>query len=423
MQPEVCEVRELCVRNQLRLVADTKNKTMNTKQENKFSMYLLVKTLLNTFNAVWAGIPGFVLAAGEFFGKIGEIDNAVQVQETSVKGYTQNKKKAKGKMVGKALKIAGALKKYATDIDDSALFEDVNFTESELLYATDTLVRERCLKIHAKAMLHAAALVPEGILAIDITELSTLIAAYETIIGSPSQIKADRKVATANLKVFIKQTDIILKQKIDMLMLQFKDSNSDFYNKYVADRKVIDLGVQHTRASGVVKDTEGNELEDVVVSVVGTDLVKTTNADGVYLFKPFIPGDFSFSIAKQGFVTQLIENVHVSPGQHIVIDVVLEREVFTITIGSGQVVNVFGPGSPQWTAGVTLKIKNITQGPSIGGGHFYPANSAGEGWDGTGTPILPGQEVIHTVTAAEFKAFMNGFVPGPNEQVFEVTIL
>lgn len=386
-------------------------------------MYLLVKTLLNTFNAVWAGIPGFVLAAGEFFAKIGEIDDAVQVQETSVKGFTQNKKKAKGKMAGKALKIAGALKKYAADIEDSALFEAVNFTESELLYTTDTLVRERCLLIQTKAMLHAVDLVPEGITAADLTELSTLIVAYETIIGSPSQIKANKKEATANLKVFIKQTDLILKQKIDMLMLQFKDSNSSFYDKYVIDRKVIDLGVQHTRASGVVTDTEGNVVEDAIVSVVGTDLVKTTDSDGVYLFKPFIPGDFTITVEKEGFVTKTIADVHVSAGQHLVLDVTLEREVVTVTINSMQVVNVFGPSNPRWVAGAILKIKNITSGPNTGGGHFYAANNPGDGWDGTGTAILPGQEVVHTVTAAEFKAYMNGYVQGPNTQVFEVTIL
>lgn len=112
-----------------------------------------------------------------------------------------------------------------------------------------------------------------------------------------------------------------------------------------------------------------------------------------------------------------------SAGQHLVLDVVLQREVLIVTINGMQVANIFGPSNPRWVVGVTVKIKNITQGPSIGGGHFYPADSAMEGWNGMGTPILPGQEIVHTVTVAEFKAFMNGYVQGPNVQVFEVTIL
>lgn|GEM_PF-5903457 len=48
-------------------------------------MYLLIKVLLNTFNIVWAGIPGFVLAVNEFLTKTGEIDGAVQVQEKKIR--------------------------------------------------------------------------------------------------------------------------------------------------------------------------------------------------------------------------------------------------------------------------------------------------------------------------------------------------
>jgi hypothetical protein len=326
-------------------------------------------------------------------------------------------------MAEKAIQIAGALKKYATDIGDDVLFDAVNWTLSDLLGASDTVVKERCTIIYNLANTHSAAIAAEGITAVIIGDLNTLIVAYDAILGTPSEARANKKEATANLKTYVKQTDSILKKKIDLLMLQFKDSNSSFYDKYVISREIIDLGTQHTRASGTVTDTEGNEVAGATVSVVGTDLVKTTDSEGVYLFKPFIPGDFSFSIAKQGFVTKLIENVHVSPGQHLVLDVVLEREVFTGSVNGGQVVTIFGSGNPQWMPGATVKLKNTSNSSEALPLHFYGANNAGEGWGGQGEAVYAGQEVIHTVSAAEFKPYLNVYNQGAGVQTFEVTVL
>ena len=97
--------------------------------------------------------------------------------------------------------------------------------------------------------------------------------------------------------------------------------------------------------------------------------------------------------------------------------------IFDGIIGSGQIVNVLNPTVTQYVAGVTLRIKNTTTGPAIGGLYFYTAMSPTDGWSGIGQNLNPGQEATIILTAAEFRAYFNVQNQGPNQQSFEVEIM
>ncbi len=386
-------------------------------------MYLAVKKCLTDNNAVWAALAGIASVVTLFFSKITLIQNTENRQQKSSKGATSTKKEKRLALIELLLVVIGGIKSYAKDVNDEELYSNVNFTESDLEHLGDSLLIDRANLILGIANTNAANILSKGITAVMLGDLLTLITQYGTAVSGPRNVISDKKSATEQLITQFSDTDELLNDNLDNLIVQFKTTNNDFFLNYFNNRIIIDLGTQHTRLGGTVTDSEGNPLEGVLVRADETDLEEVTDAAGEYLFKPFIPGDFTVTVEKDGFVTKTIANVHVSPGQHLVLDVELEREVVIVTINGGQVLNIFGPSNLRWAVGEMVKIKNITQGPSIGGGHFYPADSAVEGWNGSGTPILPGQEVIHTVTVAEFKAFMNGYVQGPNAQVFEITIL
>ena len=97
--------------------------------------------------------------------------------------------------------------------------------------------------------------------------------------------------------------------------------------------------------------------------------------------------------------------------------------IFDGFIGSGQIVNVLNPTVTQYVAGVTLRIKNTTTGPAIGGLYFYTAMSPTDGWSGIGQNLNPGQEATIILTAAEFRAYFNVQNQGPNQQSYEVEIM
>lgn len=98
-----------------------------------------------------------------------------------------------------------------------------------------------------------------------------------------------------------------------------------------------------------------------------------------------------------------------------------EPEPITDSVNGTEQKNVLGPANPQWVAGATVTVRNTTTTPAIGGLQFYPANSPGDGWDGSGPPLNPGEEFTFTINAPDFKPYFNVYNPGPNTQSFEVS--
>jgi hypothetical protein len=377
-------------------------------------MLLAVRKQLTDNISIWGGIMTFTNVVNLLIAKIILIQQTETKQTRSTKGITGGKKTKKQELIEKTIEGSSALQSFASDNGNQDLYSLVDFSEAELETLPDAIVKDRAQLVLDTVNANAASLAGEGFDAADIIQLQTLVNEYDVAIPAPITAISNKKTATETLKTLFSETMELLETNLDKKMVQFKQSHPEFFSDYENNREILDLGTQHTRLGGVVTDSEGNPLAGVLVRAEEADLEEVTDAGGEYLFKPFIPGDFTITVEKAGFVTKTIAEVHVSPGQHLELDVTLEREVVIVTINGMQVLNIFGPSNPRWVIGATVKIKNITQGPSIGGGHFYPADNAVESWNGSGAPILPGQEVIHTVTSAEFKAFMNGFVQGPN---------
>ena len=396
---------------------------MKSREENKYSMYLAVKKVLITNTAIWSGILGFASVVALFFAKLLLLKATDNKRTKKTKGITTDKKNKKVQLIDAIMAVAGAIKSFANDINDQDLFQTVNFTRSELETMNDSVLEEKGTLVFEVATLHAADIVPKGIDAAALVNFNTLIVEYGNLVQAPRNAISNKKTAGAALINLFLNIDDLLHNNLDQLMQQFKITQPEFYGDYFNNRKIVDLGTHHTRLSGVITDSEGNPLYQAVVRAQEADLVTETDLEGEYMFIPFTAGIFTITVEKEGFETITQELVEVGVGEHVELDFVMQREVVVITINGMQVGNVFGPSNPRWVVGAAVKIKNITPGPAIGGGHFYPADSAVEGWNGMGTPILPGEEVIHTVSAAEFKAFMNGYVQGPNAQTFEITIL
>jgi hypothetical protein len=97
--------------------------------------------------------------------------------------------------------------------------------------------------------------------------------------------------------------------------------------------------------------------------------------------------------------------------------------LFEGPINGNTIVNVLNPLIEQYVVGVTLRIKNTTAGPAIGGLFFYAADNATDGWTGLGQQLNPGEEATITLTAAQFRAFFNVQNQGPNVQTYEVEII
>ncbi|MCG3166437.1 MAG: hypothetical protein POELPBGB_02216 [Bacteroidia bacterium] len=164
---------------------------------------------------------------------------------------------------------------------------------------------------------------------------------------------------------------------------------------------------------GLFKDAQQDAQEETDAKIVANNLIyadgREMMEDGKHIFR-------KNASLRERFIWEKVLELVSTPGGG-------SGNLFTGDVAGMTVFNLFGPANTQWTAGVTLRLKNTTSGPAIGGLHFYSAMTDTDGWSGIGEFLLPGQEITRTFTAADFRPFFNIQNQGPNVQGYEVEVM
>jgi len=233
---------------------------MKDYQENKLSMYLAVKLVCENFGPSWSTIPAFSDAFTEFRNKLKDLQKVVKTQAKNITGVAKDKQQEKEEMILKALQVTSAVFSFAKTNGDEELASQAKYSPSRLRFTRDSLLLEYCHHILNMGNDNAAALVPYGIAAADLTELESEINDFEAIVAKPREIIGTRVDATQDMPLKIKALDFILKNRMDPLMIMFQQSSPTFYNKYKNARKIVDLGIRHEKE--VEKEEETDTLDD-----------------------------------------------------------------------------------------------------------------------------------------------------------------
>jgi len=228
---------------------------MTDEQENKLSMGLAVQKVVNQNNGIWSGLPAFVTAFGDYETIIQDIQSNRVVQEMDTRGVTLDKAGAEAVLIEKTLVVSTGTYAYAVATNNNTLKEKVNYSPSDLRRSRDTILRDICQLIHDEANAVIGDLADYGILPADLTDLQNKIDAYNNAIAAPREAITDRSRATEELKEFFKLMDVVLNDRIDKIMEQFKKDNPKFHRQYFNARIIIDLG----RGGG---DDEGGEPQE-----------------------------------------------------------------------------------------------------------------------------------------------------------------
>ena len=205
---------------------------MTDDQENKLSMGLAVQKVVNQNNGIWSGLPAFVTAFSDYEAIIADIQNNRVVQEKDTKGVTLDKGSAEEALIEKTLVVSTGTYAYAVATNNNTLKEKVNYSPSDLRRSRDTILRDICQLIHDEANAVIGDLADYGILPADLTDLQNKINAYNNAIAAPREAITDRSRATEELKEHFKRMDVVLNDRMDKIMEQFKKDNPKFHRQY-----------------------------------------------------------------------------------------------------------------------------------------------------------------------------------------------
>lgn len=216
---------------------------MNKQQTAKNSSFLALAGIFNTHATKVESIPALNLAVEKFSDAVLGIDTNAQTQ-ASPSGATRAKQAALIALVDCAELVAGAVHSLAEANEDEGLAAQVDFSRSDLLAGSGTAIVARAKGILDVAKANAAALVEHGVSAGKLTAFNNAIKTYDSLRSTPRQARAAKAAATKQLGRLFPKADRVLSRTIDKLMVQFKESEPEFYDQYQTARSIVNIGAR-----------------------------------------------------------------------------------------------------------------------------------------------------------------------------------
>jgi hypothetical protein len=213
---------------------------MKRKINNKLKMYQSVIEVCRDHQSLWENIPGFVSNLEEFENRVAILRQRSGIQKNITSGVSAGKRDNLERLFDHLLIVQGALWVYGNTINDFQLMERNKVTISELRRLNITE-----LDLHLSTVLkdledHAPSLVAFGITPEYATETMGMINAGSNHATRPRMAIIERKMMTQSLSTITHELDILLKFRLDKLMLLFRVLNADFYNRYTSARVIVD---------------------------------------------------------------------------------------------------------------------------------------------------------------------------------------
>jgi len=283
---------------------------MNKTQEAYNSMAHKTIGELQRHSDIWTGntiITNTVATINQIFVEIDET-NARQNRKST--GLTQKKNEFREQLNNTTDVFLGIFRSYAKTIGDDELYENSNMSISEIKKIKDTEIMVTVNTAKTYATDHLLDLANYGMNQTMITDYQTQADGFVEYLTKPQEIIAERKTATAHLKVLLKQLDEQLTEYLDNHMMQYKTTQPQFYHDYENARIIFDDPTISKSLMGTVTDQEtGLPLQYVEVTAtfsIGPDTVeftKTTTQKGNYQFKGLPEGQCTVTFQKNYYNT------------------------------------------------------------------------------------------------------------------------
>jgi hypothetical protein len=298
---------------------------MNAKEEAKLTMFRGFEQHLDTNSGIVSTITALAPASNAFKDFIAGIVNAEQLTNVNLTGITVDKGNAKQDLYQIAADSAALIAAYASTVGNPTLEAEVNYTVTKLKRLRDEQLAPVCQIIHDRAVENKAVLKDYSITDAKIAELQTEITGYTVKTPNPRTAVGNRKTQTAQRRELFRQGDAILKKQINKLIKNFRTTQPDFHNTYFNLREIPDALTTVTQLKGTITDSaDAKPIKGATVRIVELNKATVTNSIGNYSFKPVEHGNYTVTVAKEGYQPFETDEIDVKLGDIKHLNVVLK---------------------------------------------------------------------------------------------------
>lgn len=304
---------------------------MNSKIENRLSMYRTVEKVCDKAEAALQGVSGLWNNYQLFKTAVDELDQAIKGQLKELSGLAVAKTKAKERLRDGLLLMSNMARAYAKETDDDELFAALYLTPSGLRRMRDEILLDKARLIKDTVELHSAHLAPFGFTVPMWNDFVATLNDYGLKVQGPAEGLRLRVVLTQEIELIDKRIREILSDRLDTSMHVIGMSDPLLLKNYLSSRvvinhpggrknaKVVEMGT----IGGFVRDENGAGVAEALVTVDGTGVSMETDEDGEYLIDTLPAGKYSLTVSAEGYGEAKEGDVKVGAGEVLGLDFLL----------------------------------------------------------------------------------------------------
>lgn len=220
-------------------------------------MWSTAEAVLAANEKVWTGLDAFAAAVQNFRDIRKQIDPRARSQKSATIGIALDKQAVRNELTVLVNQLAANLQAYAAVTHNNTLQEQVHFGPSHFTRLRDNMLPVIVRSLLEKAEAQEQALIGYGITAAGIDEIKNVLNQYETINTAPRLAIGDRKKATSDMALQIKEGNNQL-EVLDKLAGNFADNAPGFVAAFRNARIIIHHGGHKSIKSGKSGKDTGN---------------------------------------------------------------------------------------------------------------------------------------------------------------------
>jgi hypothetical protein len=222
------------------LIVTFKFLMMNKTKTNQYRMFLSTQETLDANSPLWNMIPVMLQVKNNLDELIQRIADVNEKTVSNSKSVTASKEIALNGMMQKAVSLSGILQAYAAITDNVKLAGKVKLTKSDIIQARETDVEALVAPLINEARKELANITDFGASEAMVVELETSLDDFKTQIGQPRTVRNQAFAAITLLDELFDTANVVVKDKLDKLMIQFKYTQTEFYSEYERARTIVD---------------------------------------------------------------------------------------------------------------------------------------------------------------------------------------
>ncbi len=213
---------------------------IESRQTNRFQMLLSTQNYLDNNQTQWSAIPILNTFKADLDDLIQDIREQLKTTGVDTSGMTSSKKELKEQIAEKAGVLFGALSAYAAVSGKDDLLNQGDINKSEVMRLRDVSLPDVVQSFIELLNSEVSNLADYGVTKAQIKNLAASVDDFREQVGQPRLKRSASNAAKREAVTLIEDGLEILKEKMDNVMLQFKHSNSKFYEGYQSARVIVD---------------------------------------------------------------------------------------------------------------------------------------------------------------------------------------